>query len=125
MIRYVAASTLLLPLVAGCDRQPSAPANTAAPANQAAAAAPEGGYAARIRALPARQRDGVFLRAIRDSKEDCQQVTNDYEIAAVQGNDAWAVTCDRTNYWVISIDPTGTAIVTKASPASRLERQPG
>ena len=123
----IALSPLLAFALAGCDRQPeSAPANTGMAAdNASAAAAPGEGYAARIRSLAPRLRDGVFLRAIRDSKEDCQEITGQYEIAKVQGNDAWAVTCDRTNHWVISIKPDGTAIVTKVSAASRLPPKTG
>ncbi|MDP1027683.1 hypothetical protein Q5H91_10700 [Sphingomonas sp. KR1UV-12] len=119
MIRYCAASLLLLPLLAGCDRQPVPAANTAAAATNEAAA-PEEGYAAKIRALPAGQRDGVFLRAVRDSKESCQEVTNEYEINPMQGKDSWAVTCDKTNHWVIAIDGDGNAQVTKVSATSRL-----
>jgi hypothetical protein len=107
--------------LAACNQAP-APAPTASATAQAA---PAEGFAQRIRDLPAGQRAGVFLRAIRDGKENCQEITGEYEIAAVEGRPAWAVTCDRTDPWIVSIDPGGTAIVTKASTASRLPPKTG
>ncbi|GGB29563.1 hypothetical protein GCM10011380_18870 [Sphingomonas metalli] len=111
--------TLLLTAGAltGCGKADApAPANTVAAASET----PAEGYAERIRQLPEGQRSGVFLRAIRDGKEQCQEVTKEYEIGAIEGRPTWAVTCDGTTPWVISIDGNGVARVTKASPASRL-----
>lgn len=128
MIRSLLVAPFPLLMLAACGTgSPAADVtgNAATEASGNAAAATDGGYAQRIEALSPRLRQGVFLRAIRDGGEECQEVTEEYGIAAIEGKPAWAVTCDRSTRWVIAIDKTGTAIVTKASPASRLERQPG
>ncbi len=82
-------------------------------------------FGERIRALPDGQRRGVFLRAIRDGREDCQEVTDAYEAAAVQGRATWIVTCDRTTPWTLSFRSDGVAIVSKMSAASRLPARTG
>jgi len=111
--------TILLPLamLSACGGTATTTADNAATAN-AAQAAPDGGYAARVTALTPRLRQGVFLRAIRDAGEQCQEVTDESAIAPIDGKPAWAATCDKSTQWVISIDRTGTALVTKVSPAS-------
>jgi hypothetical protein len=125
MIRSLLAVPFPLLMLAACGTgTPAADTAGNAVAGNAATAS-DGGYAARIEALTPRLRQGVFLRAIRDGGEECQEVTEEYGIAPIEGKPAWAVTCDRSTRWVIAIDKSGTAIVTKASPASRLERQGG
>ncbi len=111
-------------LLVACGQQTATPDNTAA-ANAAAvnAATPEEGFVQRVRALPAGQRDGVFLRAVRDGKGQCQEVTEEYEVANIPADNAWAVTCDRTNHWLVTIDENGVATVTAVSAASRLPRK--
>ncbi|GAA3699127.1 hypothetical protein GCM10022268_06680 [Sphingomonas cynarae] len=125
MIRSMLVASLPLLMLAACGT--GGPATEAADntADNAAAAAPDGGYAARITALSPRLRQGVFLRAIRDAGEECQEVTEEDGIAAIEGKPAWVVTCDRSTRWVITIDKSGTAAVNKVSPSSRAERQPG
>ena len=125
MIRSLLVTPFPLLMLAACGTGEPATEVAGNTVANTAAAAPDGGYAARITALSPRLRQGVFLRAIRDGGEECQEVTEEYGIAAIEGKPAWAVTCDRSTRWVIAIDKTGTAIVTKASPASRLERQSG
>jgi hypothetical protein len=100
---------LTLPLLAACGSP--IPADDAAPANATAANTTD---AATIRALPPGQRDGVFLRAIRDSGADCQQVTQTSEQAVANGPATWAVECDRSGRYVVAIDAGGIAIVTPA-----------
>ncbi len=125
MIRSLLVVPFPLLMLAACGGGTPAADPAGNVAANTAAAAPDGGYAARIEALSPRLRQGVFLRAIRDGGEECQEVTEEYGIAAIEGKPAWAVTCDRSTRWVIAIDKSGTAIVTKASPASRLDRQTG
>lgn len=79
-----------------------------------------GDYGQRIRDLPEGQRSGVFLRAIRDGRQECQEISRAYEIAAIEGRPAWAATCDNDSQWIIAFADNGMASVTKASPASRL-----
>jgi len=129
MIRSLLVTPFPLLMLAACGTaEPAADSagnTTTNVAANSAAAAPDGGYGARIGALSPRLRQGVFLRAIRDAGEECQEVTEESAIAAIEGKPAWAATCDRSVRWVITIDPSGTAIVNKVSPAPRPERQPG
>lgn len=74
----------------------------------------------RIRALPEGQRRGVFLRAIRDGQQDCQEVTGDYEAAPMEGRPTWVATCDKRTPWTLSFRGDGVAIVSEMSAASRL-----
>ncbi|WP_156460784.1 hypothetical protein [Sphingomonas sp. Leaf339] len=113
MYRPIALSLPLL-MLAACDSGTTATTSVA----NTATAAPDGGYAARIKTLSPRLRSGVFLRAIRDAGEECQEVTREFAIAPIENRPAWGVVCDKTNPWVVSIDPNGTAMVTKASIAS-------
>ncbi len=124
MMRSLPAILFPLALLSACGGPATTAADNAATAN-AAQAAPDGGYAARVTALSPRLREGVFLRAIRDGGEQCQEVTEEFAITPVEGNPAWAVTCDKSTRWKISIDKTGTAIVTKVSMDSRLVRLNG
>ncbi len=125
MIRSLFVASLPLLMLAACGTGEPATEAAGNTVDNTAAAAPDGGYAARITALSPRLRQGVFLRAIRDAGEECQEVTEEYGIAAIEGKPAWAATCDRSTRWVITIDKSGTAIVSKASLDARPERQPG
>lgn len=108
---------LLLPLAA-CGAEPPAGTNTAAAnAANAAAAAPQVDYLARIRAMPQGQRTAVFLRAIRDAGRPCQEVTELTEVtppeaAGTGGPATWSARCDDGGRWVVAIAPDGTATVT-------------
>ena len=102
----------LLPalLLAGCG-QPSAPAP--APTQTAS------GYVAKVRALSARQRDGVLLRAIRDAGRDCQGVIAQTPAETAGGSAAWLATCDDKVQWVVVIADDGTATVASARDVAR------
>lgn len=82
---------------------------------------PTGEYAAKIRALPERQRQGVFLRAIRDTGRDCQEVTAAPEVGSIDNAPTWAVTCDKRARWLVAIDANGIATVTDPSDLSRAQ----
>ena len=83
---------------------------------------PEGDYAAKIRALPERQQQGVFLRAVRDDGRDCQEVTTSQEVGSIDHAPTWAVTCDKRTRWLVTIKADGIAIVT--DPADLPRAQP-
>jgi hypothetical protein len=112
MTRLIPAALPLLALLAACNGQ--SPANDTAPVNEAAAAT-NGTDAAAIRALPVGQRNAVFLRAVRDSGADCQEVTQATEQPVASGPATWAVSCDRQGRFVVAIDTAGTATVTPAA----------
>ena len=99
--------------LAGCGSGGGqAPADTAA--------APDN-YVAQVRALPAGQRDGVLLRAIRDAGRDCQQVTSSQAIPNIAGAPAWAATCTGGGVWVVAFNPGGVATVTSAADVPRTQ----
>lgn len=100
-------ATLLLAACGGTGAHDTASTNTAV-------AATNGTDTAAIRALPAGQRDAVFLRAVRDSGASCQQVTQATEQKVAAGPSTWAVECDRQGRFVVSIDTGGVATVTPA-----------
>lgn len=91
--------------LAGCG---SDPAPTPAPAKPKVA---ENGvdYQAAIAALPVAQRNGVFIRAIRDSGLPCQGVTSSEQ----QGDSGsiWRARCEGGVEHVISIEADGNAKV--------------
>jgi hypothetical protein len=74
-------------------------------------AAPEDDYVAKVRALPKRQQQGVFLRAIRDDGRDCQDVTAAQEVGTIDSAPTWAVTCDKQTRWLVAIKADGIATV--------------
>lgn len=77
--------------------------------------APESDYVAKIRALPERQQQGVFLRAIRDDGRDCQEVTASQEVGSIDKAPTWAVTCDKRTRWLVTIKADGIATVLSPS----------
>jgi enoyl reductase-like protein len=79
-------------------------------------------YVARIRALPAGQRDAVLLRAIRDAGNACQQVTASAAIPAVAGAPAWQARCDNGPSWIVAFNPGGVATVTAAANVGKAAR---
>ena len=102
-------STALLAGCGGPARQPDA-APTAPAAD---------GYAAKVAALPAGQRVGVFLRAIRDAGQDCQRVVEATTVGAAGSPPAWLATCDDKRRWVVAIADDGTATVVAAKDLAR------
>lgn len=66
-------------------------------------------YQAEVIALPKRLQDGVMLRAIRDAKLNCQQVTELTRVEDRGGKVRWRVVCDSTEPYVVEITPDGTA----------------
>ena len=72
---------------------------------------PEGGYKQRIDALPAGQRDALFLRAIRDAGQECQQVVGSAYNGVHFGMPSWAARCSNGADWLIMLGKGGNAHV--------------
>ncbi len=94
-------------VLAGCGSksEPDAAVDTA----QANAPADLTNYQAEVIALPKRLQDGVMLRAIRDAKLSCQQVTELRRVDDRSENVRWRVVCDNTEPYVVEITTDGTA----------------
>lgn len=112
MPRSLAAALLLaLPLV-GCGRAPST--NNEANAEQVA---PANNFAEALKTMPEGQRQATLYRAISDAKQPCQQVNAVQDVAPVNGNPAWAATCDTGQIWIVSVGADGTAkVIGPAAP---------
>jgi hypothetical protein len=109
MIRSLPLLTAAL-VLAACSR---------APTDNQAAAAPGAttNYLAQIEALPAGQREGVFLRAIRDSGQDCQGVTKTQETQTDDGRPAWTATCTDGTFFVLVLGANGVMTVVSSANA--------
>lgn len=93
-------------LLAGCgDATPSAPAN------QAEAAAGGEAMGNRLAAMPEGQRNGVFIRAIRDAGQDCQFVESSTPAGGYQGFPLWSARCEGGRTYTIAIGNAGEAQV--------------
>jgi hypothetical protein len=94
-------------LVAGCGgAQPEADTSNAEAANAAAVLT---NFQEEVVALPTRAQEGVMLRAIRDARLDCQQVTELTRVEDRAGNLRWRVVCDGRNPYVVELSADGTA----------------
>jgi len=70
-----------------------------------------------LRAMPEGQRNAVFIRAIRDSAQECQQVESSAPGAPVRGAPTWRATCERGLSYTIAILPGGAAQVVNDAEA--------
>jgi hypothetical protein len=100
--------SLLLVLIAaaGCGQEP-------AREDVRSIEVAEGGYAGRIAAMPAGERNAVFIRAIRDARFDCQGVTDSSQLPEIDGRPAWQARCGDGGEWVIVIGRDGIAQVSQ------------
>ena len=89
---------------------------TPAPARADAGAALER-QKALIDALAEGQRNAVFLRAIRDGGQDCQQVVGSAYNGEQLGRPAWAARCDDGRDWVVMLEANGRALVARREEA--------
>ena len=96
------ASTLVLALAA-CSGERRDEAASQAIANEGADVANQ------LAALPEGQRNGVFIRAIRDAGEDCQHVVASSRAGEYQGMPVWSAQCDGGASWTIVVTRDGTA----------------
>jgi hypothetical protein len=104
----VAVAALLAASLAGCGG-PSSPAG-----NESAAAETEN-VQVRIADLPVGQRNGVFIRAIRDAREDCQHVERSERSGEHQGRPVWTAYCAGGGEYTIVIGDDGMAAVLDAA----------
>lgn len=79
----------------------------------------EGGYKKRVDALAPRQRDALFLRAIRDAGQDCQQVVGSAYNDVHFGMPSWAVRCRDGRDWMIMLGKSGNAHVARREEKPR------
>lgn len=73
---------------------------------------PVTGAIAQVEGLSEMQRNGVFLRAIRDSGIACQEVSGSEHIKLGNGAMGWRAKCENGNAHLIEILNDGTAKVT-------------
>ncbi|OHT21717.1 hypothetical protein sphantq_00485 [Sphingobium sp. AntQ-1] len=74
-------------------------------------------YVAEVVALPERQRNAVFFRAIRDAGLPCQSVTGAEQTAAGEKAPMWRAQCEDGVAHLIQVLPDGTAnVVSRATP---------
>lgn len=109
-MRSILAPAVLSVALAACNGGGST--NDAAASNATAPAANGTNYVETIRAMPEGQRRATFLRAIRDARQDCQQIVEDKASKPIDGNAAWGVRCEDGRGWLIAIAPDGNAKVT-------------
>ena len=109
-MRAVMLATGMLGLLAGCGDQRAEQTNRAA---SWLAASPEGTAAA----LPEGQRNGVFIRAIRDAGQECQHVESSVRAGEYEGNPVWSAQCAGGDSWTIVVTPDGTAQLVNESQA--------
>lgn len=120
MMRLLLISTTLLAL-AGCSPATETPDNNAAAVDAAAnAVANEANavnYIAEIGNMSETQRQGVFLRAIRDADISCRDVTKVERIADQQGTPTWRAQCEQGAQHLIQVEPDGSAkVVSRIRP---------
>jgi hypothetical protein len=106
----LATGTMLGLLLAGCGDRRAEETNRAA-------AAPSGDAANQLAALPEGQRNGVFIRAIRDAGQECQHVESSVRAGEYEGNPVWSAQCAGGDSWTIVVTPDGTAQLVNESEA--------
>ena len=98
-------------LIPACLALTLAACGQPAPQQNAAAPAPtptvETDYLQRINALPPKQRDVVFYRALDDAGSDCQAVSGSEPRAPVEGRPAWTAHCEDGRDWVVILQDNG------------------
>lgn len=109
-MRAVMLATGMLGLLAGCGDQRAEETNRGA-------AAPSGDAANQLAALPEGQRNGVFIRAIRDAGQECQHVESSVRAGEYEGNPVWSAQCAGGDSWTIVVTPDGTAQLVNESQA--------
>lgn len=109
MPRPIFALFLAAPLAA-CGSSP-------ATNNEATAPAPANDFAKAVKTMPEGQRKATLYRAITDAKQQCQQVNAVQEVPPVNGNPAWAATCDTGQTWIVAVGADGNAkVIGPAAP---------
>ena len=101
-------ATLLALALAGCDGPGERNVAVAGPDNVQNA----------LEAMPESQRNGVFIRAIRDAGQECQHVESSVPAGQHEGFPVWNATCSRGGTWTIVIMNDGVAQVLNAEEAA-------
>ncbi|MBB5710723.1 hypothetical protein [Sphingomonas xinjiangensis] len=70
---------------------------------------------ARVAALPERQRNVVFIRAILDAKLPCQAVKTSQRLEDQDGRPLWRADCSGGGSHMITVTPDGTANIVSRS----------
>jgi len=70
-----------------------------------------------LAAMPEGQRNGVFIRAIRDSGQECQHVESSAAGAEISGTPTWTARCEGGRSYTIAILPGGVAQVVNDAEA--------
>lgn len=81
-------------------------------------------YQQRILALPEPQRRAVFLRAVRDAGQDCQEVRSAEGAGTYRGQPVWRATCRGGGEWTIVITDGGIAQVLNAHEGQLVTDRP-
>ena len=70
-----------------------------------------------LQAMPEGQRNAVFIRAIRDARQECQHVESSEPAGEHQGFPVWNATCAGGGTWTIVVMNGGNAAVLNADEA--------
>jgi hypothetical protein len=117
MIHSPARATLALVAVLAACGDTGSQSGANAQATGAAANAQQAGpddVQNRVAAMPEAQRNGVFIRAIRDARQDCQHVESSRRAGENGGFPVWTATCDGGRTFSIVIMNDGSAAVLNA-----------
>jgi hypothetical protein len=106
----IACAAALALFAAGC----SGGGNGSAPA----ARKPGAVYASKLSAMKEGERNGVFIRAIRDAGLDCQHVDRSAAVAGYRGMPGWTASCGSDDYAILVTD-SGTAQVMRCADAKK------
>lgn len=109
MICFASASALLV--LSGCGDGSVTNDDAVANVGEIAPAADEGNIQARLESLPEGQRNGVFIRAIRDTQGDCQHVDRSERAGDYQGLPVWRAHCQGGGDYTIVVTDSGAAQV--------------
>jgi hypothetical protein len=110
----IAGAAILVAALAACGERASPGANEGA-------AAETENVQVRIAELPEGQRNGVFIRAIRDAREECQHVERSERSGEHQGRPVWTAYCAGGGQYTIVIGDDGMAGVLDAREAQLVD----
>lgn len=77
-----------------------------------------------LESLSDAQRNGVFMRAIRDAQGECQHVARSERIADHRGLPVWRAYCERETSFTIVITQSGVAQVLADSEGRLIHEAP-
>ena len=115
MVTPAATSVALVACSSGAE-----PAGTAKMQEDASPAAMQ----ARLEALPEGQRNGVFIRAIRDAGQECQHVERSERAGDHEGLPLWRAWCEGERSYTIVITQSGIARVIADADARLIHEAP-